>query len=199
MKTRWVFLSLVSLFVMSIFVHSAVAVDKTVFIWHFDEGSGNTAADADGKHVGNLVGNAKWTQDGKLGGALKFDGSKGYVDIPSEADLKINEAITMAAWVKPNVVRDEKMTVMTKLSYYLQVEKGLIATYFYGLKLEGYHFSTLPVPAKEWTQIAVTYDGKAVKFYVNGEEDKDAEVPNSGTISQPDSRLRFGGEDHDSG
>jgi hypothetical protein len=199
MKARWIFLSLVSLFVMAIFAHSAVAADKTVFIWHFDEGTGNTAADADGNHVGDLVGNAKWTKDGKLGGALKFDGSKGYVDIVSEEDLKINEAITMAAWVKPNVVRDEKMTVMTKLSYYLQVEKGLIATYFYGLKLEGYHFSTLPVPANEWTQIAVTYDGSAIKFYVNYEEDKDAEVPNSGTITQPDSRLRFGGEDHDSG
>ena len=199
MKTRWVFSRLVSLFVMAIFVHSAAAADQTVFIWHFDEGSGNTAADADGNHVGDLVDSAKWTNDGKLAGALKFDGSKGYVDIPSEEDLKISEAITMAAWVKPNVVRDEKMTVMAKLSYYLQLEKGLIATYFYGLNKEGYHFSTLPVPAKEWTQIAVTYDGTAVKFYVNGEEDKDAEVPNSGTITQPDSPLRFGGEDHSSG
>ena len=75
--------------------------------WSFDEGRGTVAADSSGKgNNGVLVNGPVWTKDGKLGGALSFNGTNQYVNIPNTASLKIvqENSYTLAAWFKPNSI-----------------------------------------------------------------------------------------------
>jgi hypothetical protein len=66
----------------------------------FNEGTGTTTADATGKgHTGRLVGGATWTNTGRYGKAISFNGSTGYVDIGNAADLQITGSMTWSAWI----------------------------------------------------------------------------------------------------
>src|SRR5207253_1061277 len=65
----------------------------------FSEGSGTTTADASGKgHTGTLSG-ATWTNAGKYGQALSFNGSTSYVDLGNAADLQLTGSMTVSAWI----------------------------------------------------------------------------------------------------
>lgn len=71
--------------------------------WKFDDDKASTsAADSSGRgQAGKLVAGPAWT-DGKVGGALQFDG-KAYVEIPNSPDLEnVQESnYTLAGWFKP--------------------------------------------------------------------------------------------------
>ncbi len=60
--------------------------------------------DAAGGAAGKIVGKVEWAE-GKVGGALKLDGS-GHVDVPNSAavDKVQAESYTLAAWFKPQEV-----------------------------------------------------------------------------------------------
>ncbi|MHC4130729.1 MAG: LamG domain-containing protein [Planctomycetota bacterium] len=49
--------------------------------WKFDETSGRFASDSAGENDGRLQGGPVWTSNGKIGGALEFDGKDDYIDI----------------------------------------------------------------------------------------------------------------------
>jgi serine/threonine-protein kinase len=69
--------------------------------WKFDETAGTVARDSSRKgNHGDVRGGAKWTE-GKLGGALDFDGTDDFVSIPNEDGFDIPSGITVAAWVRP--------------------------------------------------------------------------------------------------
>lgn len=55
---------------------------KLVGQWKFDDGQGTVAKDSAGNYNGILKGGVSWTKEGKVGGALNFDGNDGYVDLP---------------------------------------------------------------------------------------------------------------------
>ena len=76
-------------------------------IWLFDEGKGNTAADAsENGNDGELVDSPKWIKNGKFGAALEFDGneSKGHVLV---GNLGLSGAVTLVLWAKPSDVADD--------------------------------------------------------------------------------------------
>ncbi len=75
--------------------------------WAFDEGTGTAAADSSGNgHTGRLNGNAAWTAEGKIGGALRFDGANSWVEIPNDSGVENvqEESYTLALWFKPDGV-----------------------------------------------------------------------------------------------
>ena len=62
--------------------------------WQFDEGSGITAADSSGNsNDGTLNGNPQWVA-GKIGGALDFDGSADFVNVPDDSSLDFLDGTT---------------------------------------------------------------------------------------------------------
>jgi hypothetical protein len=68
-------------------VNSASA--ELVGHWRFDEGTGNAANDSSGNgNHGTLIDSVQWDV-GQIGGALKFDGTPGYVLIPHSDSLKL--------------------------------------------------------------------------------------------------------------
>src|SRR5215207_3581729 len=80
---------------------SARAQAGPVAAYGFDAGSGTVAADASGlNHSGTLV-DATWTGSGRFGGALSFNGTSAYVQVPDADALDLAGAMTLEAWVRP--------------------------------------------------------------------------------------------------
>ena len=72
-----------------------------VAAYEFDAGSGTRATDASGEHnTGSIIG-AAWTTRGHFGDALSFDGAGEMVRVPPSASLDLDDAMTLAAWVRP--------------------------------------------------------------------------------------------------
>lgn len=70
--------------------------------WKLDEGTGTTAADSSGRgHDGTLVNGPAWVA-GKIGsGALSFNGTSTYVNIPASPDFNVYDEFSISAWVYP--------------------------------------------------------------------------------------------------
>jgi hypothetical protein len=177
---------------------------EQMYIWHFDEGSGKETKDANAGLVGKLEGAIKWA-DGISGKAVEFSGEVGkpqYVEVEHCDELNIDEQITMAAWVYPVSLptggQENKFTIVFKAAYYMQLEPGngnesQIAYYFYEAAPEGYHLSDLTVKPKEWSHVAVVWDGEKALYYVNGQKDK-KEISQGGVGRTNTSAVKFGGE-----
>lgn len=86
-------------------------VGTSVGWWRFDEGyglttgsahnSGNCGASCNG-NITNMVQGASsgWTNSGKFGKALNFDGTNDFVAMPSDlTQFKVTSAVTLSAWV----------------------------------------------------------------------------------------------------
>jgi hypothetical protein len=68
--------------------------------WNFDEGAGSVLHDSSGNGNDGTIHGATWA-DGKIGGALRFDGSNDYVDCGNDDSLSWGSAdYSICAWVK---------------------------------------------------------------------------------------------------
>ncbi len=96
--------------------------------WPFDEGSGGTAHDASGNdNHGTLVGDPAW-DEGKVGGALSFDGADSELAIPHSSDLNIRDEITISLWVKPEEVSGEiSSETKSPADFFANLLRGVIS------------------------------------------------------------------------
>jgi len=75
--------------------------DMLVGRWELDESSGTVASDSVGGHDGTLNGDPVWwPSDGKIGGALEFDGVGDYVEVAGYKGISGSNPRTVSAWVK---------------------------------------------------------------------------------------------------
>jgi uncharacterized repeat protein (TIGR01451 family) len=105
-----------------------------------------------------------------LGAALDFDGANDYVSVPSTPALHPTNAIAMEAWVKPtgggNFARIADSSEAILLSKW-----GGSNTFTFVLVVKGAQkaiISPTPWVAGNWYHVAGTYDGSAVRLFVNG-------------------------------
>ena len=81
-------------------ISHAVTIDDAIGIWLFDDGKGDTAADASKNgNDGKLMEGPKWV-DGKFGGAISFDVEGPFVRI--EVPTVQLSSWTAMIWIKPN-------------------------------------------------------------------------------------------------
>lgn len=120
--------------------------------------------------------------EGKIGGALNFDGIDDLVKIPESSSLDINSEITIKAWIKPTSTQPNGAP--TLISRHLGTTPG--AQYQLGLSsFETTHkmrFCAEPnfgcivgnnaLTNNEWNHLVVTFNGAEVKYYLNGVPDK---------------------------
>jgi concanavalin A-like lectin/glucanase superfamily protein len=67
--------------------------------YSFDEGAGSTTADSSGNGNAGVIQGASWTNGGRHGPALAFDGASSRVDLGRPASLQFNGSMTLTAWV----------------------------------------------------------------------------------------------------
>jgi hypothetical protein len=150
--------------------------------WKFEEKTGNTVYDTSdnnnhGTINGMVLGEETWTQ-GKIGSALDFDGENDYVDF-SAADIIDPSTGTIEAWIYANNWDANRMTVFSsemgpawadlRFVLFSNYNNSLTFSVSNGTSSITDNVNTGTIlSADTWYHITGTYDGTAVKIYVNG-------------------------------
>ena len=146
--------------------------DGRVLSWPFDEGSGTTTNDVIGDNDGTLVG-PTWVA-GQVGGALSFDGSDDYIDLPDVASTLLrNENGTIAVWVNPTAIGDNDQIVAfgnTDICDGSTIGLGIwnnVRPWHCNVSWDW--DSTTPVSAGVWTHLVYSWDDTTEYIYKNGQ------------------------------
>jgi fibronectin type 3 domain-containing protein len=173
------------------------ALPGLVAAYSFDDGSGTTVGDVTGKgHTGTISG-ATWSAAGKNGGALSFDGTNDWVTVADANDLDLTTGMTLEAWVRPTTLAGAWRTLIFKeggpLAYSLYAHDGAsvsVAEIVTGGTFRNAR-GTGTLPLNAWSHLAATYDGAALKLFVNGTQVRTVAVTGSMPVST--GVLRLGG------
>jgi len=154
-----------------------------IYHWKFNENTGNILYDSSyfsNQNNGEIFGT--WSRiEGKQGSAIEFSGYA-YAEIEHQQELSPNEEITISLWANILSINNsriiEKGSPNSGTGYRLSFsEDGLIVfSLGNGASAETINNSYSQELLGEWTYITVTWDGQAIKQYINGE-------------LQPDTRL----------
>ena len=150
--------------------------------WTFDQTSGTQATDATGSHNGTLTNfptnNSQWVT-GQVGNALDFDGSNDRVVVSDTPELDITDQITLAAWINVDSFSDwegiiTKGTSNIPYAMDLRADGSLSFTANYSITGgvgTGEWLSNTKLTTNQWHHVAITYDGDAIRFYIDGQLD----------------------------
>jgi hypothetical protein len=72
-----------------------------VAAYGMEEGTGVPVGDSSGQNNTGAATDTTWTTTGKHGKALSFDGTSSWVTVPHAETLRLKNALTYSAWVKP--------------------------------------------------------------------------------------------------
>ncbi|KPL08236.1 hypothetical protein AMJ85_08580 [candidate division BRC1 bacterium SM23_51] len=172
--------------------------------WRFDEGGGQIARDLslsaahaqlgetvmpDGSDPLWLVSDVPLTRtatekparSAEQGSALEFDGTDDYVDMGNAPELRIANAVTVEAWIKPAIVKGERPILSKEVArgrqnaFELLVRDGHL-----GFRVsdgtagccgdQGWFPATgkTPIEPGFWHHAAGVYDGQQVSVYLDG-------------------------------
>ncbi len=161
-------------------VAGAAADPDIIGWWWFDEGAGTTAADSSGNgNNGTLTGGASWAP-GYFRTALQLDGVDGYVDVPNDSSLQVDNEATVMAWINT-----PRLETTSGGGYQGIIGKGNGTARSYSLYTtpSGMHFSTGPsgayigststsgaLPTNEWVHVCGMIINNGHQYYVNGED-----------------------------
>ena len=180
------------------FLKSSNAHAVLVSYWDFNEGLGLTAYDFVSSNDGAIVG-ANWS-GGKFGSGLSFDGLDDYINVGDVPSLDISSAITIEAWAKTTLTTND--TIISKdddhgnREYYLGLGYGVEVPGKVRWALKTNTFQDIDTSTSandgEWHHIAATYDGLFLRTYIDGVEDSNSPVAQSGLIPNTNASLRIG-------
>jgi hypothetical protein len=187
---------------------SALAISGTVMAdlntglvahWSFD---GNTL-DSSVNHLDGLGYGTVTYVSGIAGQAIKFDGTSTYINAGNSSLFDVNKH-SIVAWINPSDISNNMIIGKVNPFEYetigLSLNKKYLMTWFatdmevnHGLK------SSKTITTNQWYQVAETYDGKYVYFYINGV--LNGKKPRTGVIRTNTNDLAIGrhGGDADQG
>ena len=151
----------------------------------------NNALDARSRNNAALQNGATFVTNGKVAQAIGFDGIDDYAEIPDVSSLKPNN-VSVETWVKfdsldsPNpsypglqylVFKKNSRSAQFEGYALLKVSSGTTHYFEFGVSSDagtkvtvvGLPVGDTTVRAGEWYHVVGTYDGSAVKLYINGQ------------------------------
>ncbi len=166
-----------------------------VLAYGFEETSGTLAADASPAKNNGTVNGATSTASGRFGRALSFDGVNDRVDVPDAASLDLTGAMTLEAWVRPTTNAGWRTALLKErganLVYALYASNGARPTTENFSAAENAAAGPSALALNAWTHLASTFDGSALRLYVNGTQV--ASKAASGVMPNTANPLRIGG------
>jgi len=155
--------------------HAAIDPASIMGLWLLDEGQGSVATDSSGNGNDGEIAGAQWAE-GMFEGALAFVGANhDYVAIPPSAttDDYLN-AFTYALRIKPTAAPPNANTRLIERDWHNPTIQIGDAGSFYASTVVGGVLDNSAVMGgawqiDEWSFLALTYDGAALKLYVDDE------------------------------
>ncbi|MFB0524320.1 MAG: LamG-like jellyroll fold domain-containing protein [Phycisphaerae bacterium] len=156
-----------------------ISGDGLVAHWKLDETGGDIAYDSAGNNDATVHSGA-WAQ-GRINGALQFNGFNTYVDC-GDSEALGPEQMTFTVWLRPehmggmryilsraNKSADETDYVLTRhLTGEVEFAVGQLGSDPMSV------LSTAQTPLNEWSHVAVCLDGSEASVYINGQWDNSA-------------------------
>ena len=171
--------------------------ENTVLLYLFDEETADEATDLSELENHGEITDAEWTEDGKNGGALVFDGASSLIEVPHHDSLfPGGDELTIEAWFKPASFPGGHPPI---------ARKGSVAESGWGFdtpggKIRGFVYTApgdpavaqgvTPMKLDTWHHLAMVYDGEEVRLYLDGE--LDGEVPRKGDINENEASVWIG-------
>jgi hypothetical protein len=149
------------------------AVPGIIGHWKLNDGTGTVAVDSSGNgNDGTLMGDPQWVQ-GKMGGALDFDGVGDYVNCGNAAILGDMDEITVAGWLTIRSTPTAWASVVAKGENAWRLSANNTATSFhFGITwYQNPNYSVNGATAigfNEWHHVAGTFDGTTLRIYLDG-------------------------------
>jgi hypothetical protein len=156
---------------------------ELVLFYSFSHGKAQLRDEAGNDYAGDLNGSCTITANMKgRKGVLEMSRPNAYIHLGNQG-LGISTEVSMFAWVQMDKypTGTDFGTILTKSrAHYFQVDtKGRLAVYHYGARKAGYHLSNESIPLSTWTHAGYTWNGKVLKLYINGVEDRSLQVTGS--------------------
>jgi len=143
--------------------------DGLVGLWSFNgqDISGATAYDRSGQGNDGTITGAT-TINGKVGQALNFNGSTGFVNIPYDSSLSPGSDMTMSFWIYWSGKSGDNNILTQESAYEVRVNGGQIS---YATNPWAWRGSNSPVSQDTWHHVVVTNDADGQQeIYIDGAE-----------------------------
>ena len=192
------------------FVPSAGGDPSLIAYWTMDETGGATAHDTGAAPANDAALSGSPTfGTGRIGNALSLDGSTQYGTVADEASLDITDAITIAAWVRPEKFATQDLIAkdingsVDGYQLSLATTKGDSSSQRAFVRFNQasngdsirLNATTMYPIDGTWMHVAATYDGATIKLYINGH--LEGSLPWAGTIATNATALGIGAQSDD--
>ena len=163
-----------------------------VLYYSFDLDEKGKVTDESGKGNAGEVHGAKWTSKGKVGGAYEMDGRSSQIESIRNVEIEGSKPRTLAAWIRCDDLPAGKTAVPvgfgrsncyadpfcsgTLYAIGVHCVGGTKTIGMWGVNQSDV-WSATPFSAGRWYHAAATFDGKTVRFYLDGKLDVSKEVP----------------------
>ena len=177
---------------------AAAATPGLVAAYSFESAAG--ATDDSGNGNTGTTKNTTWVSSGRRGAALPFDGTSSWVTVPDSASLHFTTGLTVEAWVDPSrplgttwqAVAVKEGAGGIVFGVYANSNRSLPAAIATAGTTQQTAYGSRQVRSSRWTHLAETFDGSAVRIYVNGTLRSTTLA--AGSLPASTSPLRFGGD-----
>jgi len=142
--------------------------------YQFDTDTGTRAYDSTASNSNGTMINGPTWDTGKIGQAVKLDGTNDYIDLGSPSAANITGDLTVSAWVKPASFAKTQGVISwgngsTSSAYTVNISTARRIQFLCtGCTTRTSTGATLSATTGTWSHIAVTLSGSTVKFYLNG-------------------------------
>ena len=167
--------------------------------WKFDETDGDVAYDSSGNgNEGNLTNGPTWVE-GKIGGALSFDGVNDYVNFGVRDVFNLESKITVSLWIKAFDYKYAQVISKSTLSgvftwafkWRVSSERFYFRIYDPSGQFETFLRYNQNPPLNEWSNILFSYGDSNSNLYLNS--NLEAEGNFTATFTNQTNPLLLGG------
>ena len=156
-------------------VAPVVGFSQTVLYFPCDDIQGDTVQDLSGAGNDGTINGQINLVPGKFGNGYEFDGAS-MIQVPKSGTLDITQNITVEAWTLKLEAGAEEQFVFDKraggprLGYeFVQINDAFGPHFVTPPEVKALLLQDEPAPLGTWQYHAATYDGKKVKYYLDGE------------------------------